>query len=134
MPEPEQHYFLAVFYQHGRDPRIQKGADGYRDYFTKEQLQKAAWSLMQSGQPECGLYHADGTVGRGQIVESFTWPDGAPDWPMTAVDGTQVVVKAGDWLGKVLPDAVSWDLYERGLISGMSIQGAGRRVKRSTRV
>jgi hypothetical protein len=129
---PEQHYILAVFHQAGPDPRIAKGVDGSRDYFTKEELQKACWSLMQSGRPECGLFHLDGTQGRGQIVESFLWPEGAPDWTLTAHDGSQQVIKSGDWLGKILPDAFSWELVEKGLVGGVSIQGLSRRVKRST--
>jgi len=128
----EPHYFLTVFHQAGPDPRIVKGADGSRDYFTKDELRKACWSLMQSGVPEVGLFHADGTVGHGQIVESFLWPDGAPDWHVVAADGSEVVIKEGDWLGRILPDEVAWNLYKAGHIGGVSIQGQARR-RRITR-
>jgi hypothetical protein len=132
MADDTPHYILACFHQAGPDPRIVKGMDGSRDFFTKEELQKACWSLMQSGAPTVGLFHQDGTEGRGQIVESFLWPDDAPDWSMTATDGTTVVIKAGDWCGKILPDEVAWDLYKAGRVGGVSIQGQAKRRKRST--
>lgn len=127
---PEQRFLLTIGYQAGPDPRIQRGADGYRDYFTPEELEKAAWSLLRSGAPTCGLYHVDGTEGAAEIVESMIWR--ADPWLIKAVDGTQVTVKAGDWLAGLLCDQAAWDLYKRGRIGGVSPQGAAKRRRPSS--
>ena len=127
---PEQRFLLTIGYQAGPDPRIQRGADGYRDYFTPEELEKAAWSLLRSGAPACGLYHVDGTEGAAEIVESMIWR--ADPWLIKAVDGTEVIVKAGDWLAGLLCDQTAWDLYKRGRIGGVSPQGAAKRRRPSS--
>jgi hypothetical protein len=122
----EQQYLLAVAYQAGRDDRIAKGLDGGRDYFTEAELEKAAWSLLnRDAAPEVGLYHADGTVGHARVVESYIYR-GAP-WTLTAVDGTEQVIKAGDWLIGLQCDDYAWQLYKTGLVQGVSLQGRARR-------
>ncbi len=60
-----QRYVLGVAYQAGKDPRIAKGQDGGRDYFTEAELEKAAWSFLQAG-PQVGMFHVDGTEGEKQ--------------------------------------------------------------------
>lgn len=121
MAEQEQRYVLGVAYQAGPDPRIQRGADGGRDYFTPEELEKAAWSFLKNG-PQVGLFHADGTVGHAEVVESYIWR-GDP-WDL----GDGVVVKAGDWLVGAILDEVAWDLYKSGRVTGWSPQGSARRI------
>lgn len=127
---PEQRFLLTIGYQAGQDPRIQRGADGYRDYFTPEELEKAAWSLLRSGAPTCGLFHLDGTEGAAEIVESMIWR--ADPWLIKAVDGTEVTVKSGDWLAGLLLDPAAWDLYKRGKVGGVSPQGAAKRRRSSS--
>lgn len=122
MPE-EQRYVLGVAYQAGPDPRIQRGADGGRDYFTPEELEKAAWSFLKNG-PAVGLFHANGTEGHATVVESYVWR--GPDWDL----GDGVVVKAGDWLVGAILDEVAWDLYKSGRVTGWSPQGSARRITR----
>jgi hypothetical protein len=124
----EQRYLLTVFHQAGPDPKIQKGLDGGRDYFTAEELEKACWSMLQSGVPEVGFFHGD-IVGHAQVVESYIYR--GPDWTMTADDGSQVIVKAGDWLGGLLCDEIAWELKKSGRVGGVSIQGKAKRRKRS---
>lgn len=125
-----QRYLLAVAYQAGKDERIAKGLDGHRDYFTDAELEKAAWSLLQQGHvPEVGLFHADGTVGHAQIVESYVYR--GPDWTLTAVDGSTQVIKSGTWLTGLLCDEVAWRMYETGQVSGVSLQGGARRRRSS---
>ena len=119
---PEQRYVLGIAYQAGNDPKIAKGADGARDYFTPEELEKAAWSFLPGG-AEVGLFHADGTGGHAQVVESYVYR--GPDWDL----GDGVIVKAGDWLVGAILDDVAWDLHKRGLITGWSPQGTGKRRK-----
>jgi hypothetical protein len=118
---PEQRYVLGIAYQAGIDPKIAKGADGALDYFTPAELEKACWSFLPGG-AEVGLFHADGTQGHAQVVESYIYR--GPDWDL---DG--VIVKSGDWLVGAILDEVAWDLHKRGLITGWSPQGVGKRRK-----
>ena len=121
----EQRFVLSVAYQAGRDPRIRKGQDGGRDCFTPEQLEKAAWSFMRNG-PKGGTFHVDGTVGAITYTESSIYR--GPDWVVTGPDGRTTVVKAGDWIVGGVLDPAAWDLYKRGLITGVSPQGTARRI------
>lgn len=120
MPD-EQRYVLGVAYQAGRDPMIKRGADGGRDFFSKEELEKAAWGFLQNG-PETGLFHADGTEGAATVVESYIYR--GPDWHI----GNDVVVKSGDWLVGAILDEHAWELYKAGRVTGWSPQGSARRI------
>jgi hypothetical protein len=117
-------YVLGIAYQAGRDPRIKKGADGARDFFTAEELERAAWWFAKSDR-EVGIFHADGTTGAAEVVESYVYR--GPDWVVKNVDGEDVVVKAGDWLLGAVLDDHSWRMYQDGRITGWSPQGSGRR-------
>lgn len=125
MPNEEQRYVLGIAYQAGPAPEIKRGADGGRDYFSPDELEKAAWEFMKSRL--VGLFHGpDETVGHADVVESYIYR--GPDWDL----GDGVVVKAGDWLiGAVLDDA-AWQLHKAGKITGWSPQGTARRLTRST--
>ncbi|MFF1284297.1 XkdF-like putative serine protease domain-containing protein [Streptomyces sp. NPDC058299] len=121
MPQPEQRYVLGVAYQAGRDPRIKRGADGGRDFFSKEELEKAAWGFLPKG-ATVGLFHADATEGSATVVESYIYR--GPDWDL----GNDVVVKSGDWLLGAILDERAWQLYKSGQITGWSPQGSARRI------
>lgn len=121
----EQRYVLGIAYQAGRDPKIRRGMDGLRDYFTPAELEKAAWSFMADGGRQIGIEHIDGTIGAARPVESFIWR-----WdptPMTAVDGTRVLVKSGDWLLGAICSPVAWALVKSGQVTGWSPQGVAKR-------
>ena len=122
MPE-EQRFVLGIAYQAGPDPRITKGADGGRDYFTPEELEKAAWNCVRQG-PVVGLHHVDGTEGAAEIVESYIYR--GPDWDL----GDGIVVKAGDWLIGAILDPKAWALQQAGKLNGWSPQGTARRRRR----
>jgi Putative phage serine protease XkdF len=115
-----QRYVLGVAYQAGPDPKIAKGADGGRDYFTEAELEKAAWKFLQNG-PQVGLYHLDGTAGAATVVESYIYR--GPDWDL----GDGIVVKSGDWLMGAILDDRAWQLYRAGKLNGWSPQGVARR-------
>lgn len=121
MPVPEQRYVLGVAYQSGPDPMIKRGADGGRDFFSAEELEKAAWGFLQKG-AAVGLFHADGTEGAATVVESYIYR--GPDWPLD----NGVVVKSGDWLVGAILSERAWQLYKSGQITGWSPQGAARRI------
>lgn len=117
----EQRYVLGIAYQAGPDPAIEKGADGHRDYFTPDELEKAAWGFMADGGRQVGLFHGpDDTVGHFTVTESYIWR--GPDWDM---DGT--VVKAGDWLIGGVCDEQAWRLVKTGQVTGFSPQGSAKR-------
>ena len=115
----EQRYVLGIAYQAGQNPLIAKGADGARDFFTAEELEKAAWSFMKN-RPVVGLFHTDGTEGHFQVTESYIYR--GPDWPMG-----DVIVKSGDWLIGGLCDEPAWRLVKERKVTGFSPQGVARR-------
>lgn len=119
----DQRYVLGIAYQAGPDPRIRRGADGGRDFFSEAELEKAAWSFLRNG-PQVGLFHADGTEGAAEIVESYVYR--GPDWDL----GGGVVVKSGDWLIGAILDEPAWRLYKSGRVTGFSPQGMARRITR----
>lgn len=124
----EQRYLLTVAHQAGQDERIVKGKDGRRDFFSAQELEKAAFSFIPNG-AQVGLFHIDGTVGRAEVVESYIYR--GPDWTIAAVDGSEQIVKSGDWLVGMICDPVAWELYKTGRVSGVSIQGKGKRRRSS---
>lgn len=121
MADQPQRYILAIAYKAGLDPRITKGADGGRDYFTAEELEKAAWSYLANGSPQVGIGHLDGTTGAATVVESYVWR--GPDWDF----GDGLVVTKGDWLIGMILDEPAWALAQQGKLSGLSPQGTARR-------
>jgi hypothetical protein len=125
MPEA-QRFVLGIAYQAGPDPRIAKGIDGGRDYFTAEELEKAAWSFLRNG-PQVNAFHVDGTEGCAVVVESSIHR--GPDWDL----GDGIVVKAGDWLVGAILDDRAWELHKAGKINGWSPQGTARRRRRVVR-
>jgi hypothetical protein len=125
MTDQPQRFVLGIAYQAGRDPRIAKGADGARDFFTAAELEKAAHSFLRSG-PAVGLFHMDGTEGHATVVESYIHR--GPDWEVSP----GVVVKAGDWLVGAVLDEPAWEMYENGKITGWSPQGSATRLRSIT--
>jgi hypothetical protein len=123
--ETPQQFVLGLAYQAGRDPRISKGADGGRDFFTPEELEKACWSFLAGG-AQVGLFHVDDTLGHLRVTESYIYR--GPDWNQ----GNGVVIKAGDWLIGGICDDIAWNLVKTGRVTGFSPQGVATRrtVKR----
>jgi hypothetical protein len=110
-----------VAYQPGRDPRIAKGVDGGRDYFTPAELEKAAWSFMLNGQQH-GMFHLDGTEGAAQTVENYIYRN-----PLPWIVGDDLIVRKGTWLQGLLVDDKGWELHKQGRVGGLSPQGAAVR-------
>lgn len=120
-----QRYLLGIAYQAGPDPRIVTGADGSRDFFSPEELEKAAWAFMRTTR-SIGLFHEDGTEGHAEVVESYIHRLG----PYAMTDGT--TVNPGDWLIGVICDEIAWNLYINGDITGFSPQGSATRRRSTT--
>lgn len=119
LEQSQTRYLLGLAYPAGMDDQIVTGADGARDFFTPEELEKAAWAFMQSTR-DIGLYHEDGTEGHATVVESYIYR--GPDW-----DTGDTVIKAGDWLIGVICDDLAWGLFLDGFITGFSPQGTAKR-------
>lgn len=122
---PERRVTLHVAYPANK-PDAAVAADGFRDFASPEAVENAAWSFMLKS-PEVGLWHQDGTSGCGRICESYVYR--GPDWRMTAADGSEQVIKAGDWLVAIQWTPETWQLIKDGKIRGVSMQGSASRRK-----
>jgi hypothetical protein len=120
--EPTRRYTLAVAYPADK-PDVAKARDGYRDFVGKEVLQDAAWAYLKDHRV-VGAWHAKDGEGAGEVVESYVWPDGAPDWQP---EGSEYVVKSGDWLMGVVWEPDAWAEIEAGRMRGLSPQGKAQR-------
>lgn len=142
----EMQFLYGIAYQAGPDPRITKGMDGGRDWFTEAELERAAHAFMLNGQSH-GVMHIDGTEGVAKTVESGIYRNPVP-WLASDDVSVQkalaelaaeverlagpgdIVVRKGDWgLGALLDDP-AWRMYKEGRFSGWSPQGSARRKKR----
>lgn len=123
--EEERRFSLGLSYPANKvDVAVAK--DGFRDFAPPSVLEECAWRYMTKSR-ELGLYHEDGTEGHGTVVESYIYR--GPDWTVAAPDGSQQVIKAGDWLLGVIWDEETWPLVKTGLINGFS--PTGRAARRS---
>ena len=123
--EDERRYTLTVAYPANKaDTAV--AADGYRDFAGPQAVEDACWEYTTKSR-QVGLWHADGTDGAGDVVESYIYR--GPDWSIEAADGSMQVIKAGDWLLGIRWSEQTWPLVKQGLIGGVSMQGtASRRV------
>lgn len=123
----ERRFTLGLAYPADR-PDVSVASDGHRDFAGADVLEAAAWSyLTKSG--SVGLHHLDGTEGHGRVVESYIFR--GPDWHVTAVDGSEQVIKAGDWLMGTVWDEPTWAAVKRRELNGLSPQGRAQRRKPS---
>jgi hypothetical protein len=120
--DAERRFTLTVAYPVDR-PDVTVAQDGYRDFASKQAVEDAAWSFMQS--PAIGLWHEDGTDGAGTVCESYIYR--GPDWTVKASDGSEQVIKDGYWMLGVLWSEDTWPLVKNGDIGGVSMQGKARR-------
>lgn len=122
MPEnaaPERRFVLGIAY-----PALRK--DGHGEWMTPETVEATAWEFLRSGR-QIGVFHADGTVGHADVVESYIHR-GAPE-TYDLGDGASVTVNPGDWVLGAIFDAQLWSLLKAGQLDGWSIDGTGRRRK-----
>lgn len=125
--DEETKYTLTVAYP-ADSPDVAKARDGFQDFARAETVEKAAWSYMRSAinnGGEIGALHEDGTEGDGILVESYVYR--GPDWAVKAADGSEQVIKSGDWLVGVIWSDTAWDSFKSGESTGVSMQGMARR-------
>lgn len=121
--EPERQFTLGLAYPVNRAD-VAKARDGFRDFVAPEVLEEAAWNYLRKG-ASVGLLHAKGTDGAGTVVESYIYR--GPDWHLKAVDGSEQVIVAGDWLLGTVWDTPAWAAIKRQQLRGYSPQGPVRR-------
>lgn len=116
-------YTLSMGYP-ADTPDHEVARDGHLDFASADAVEKAAWGFLANG-GQVGLLHQDGTEGSGQIVESYIYR--GPDWLVPAADGSEQVVKAGDWLIGTVWNQDAWAAIEKGELGGTSMQGTAMR-------
>jgi len=119
----ERQYTLQVAYP-ADSPDVGRARDGFQDFASKDAVEKAAWSYMEKAR-NVGLMHTEGTDGAVTVVESYIYL--GPDWPITAANGSDQVVKAGDWMIGIHWGDDAWNMIKSGEIGGVSMQGAAKR-------
>lgn len=125
--DDERRYTLTVAYP-ANSPDAGVARDGFQDFAGSVAVENAAWDYMTKSR-NVGLWHQDGTDGAGEVVESYVYR--GPDWQITAADGSEQVVKAGDWLLGIRWSEDTWGLIKKGEIGGVSMQGKAQRRKPS---
>lgn len=133
--EPERRYTLNVIYPADKAD-VAVALDGHRDFASKAVVESAAWNYMRNHRT-VGAFHspehaaASGQAyepsGSAEVVESYIYR--GPDWAIKAADGSEVVIRAGDWLGGLIWTPAAWELIKAGKIGGVSVDGAARRRK-----
>lgn len=123
--DDERRYTLTVAYPANK-PDAGVARDGHQDFASAAEVENMAWDYMLKSR-QVGLWHENGTEGSGDVVESYIYR--GPDWRITAADGSEQVVKSGDWLLGVRWAEDTFPLVKSGEIGGVSMQGkANRRV------
>lgn len=133
--DPERRYTLNVIYPADKAD-VAVALDGHRDFASKAVVEDAAWNFMRN-HGQVGVAHspehaaAMGTAfkadGAAEVVESYIYR--GPDWVIKAADDSEVVVKAGDWLGGFIWTPADWADIQAGKINGVSAEGGARRRK-----
>src|ERR1035441_5453404 len=100
---------------------VARAKDGHIDFVSKDALRTCAHKYLLH--PEVSMYHQKGTEGKAQVVESYVWPDGAPDWVVG-----DTFIKEGDWLVTCIWNEESWPLVKAGIVNGWSPEGGAKRV------
>jgi|SRR5579863_146481 len=99
-------------------------ADSHIDFAGRSAVERACWSFTAKSR-SIGLGHRDGTEGHGTVVESGIHR--GPDWVVKNEDGTQKVIKDGDWVMAVQWDQPTWELIKSKRLNGLSPQGRAKR-------
>lgn len=123
--DDEKRYLLTVAYP-AMKADVSVAQDGFRDFAPAAVIEKAAWNFMLKG-AKLGLWHEAGHEGCAQTVESYVYR--GPDWTIKADNGSDQIIKAGDWLLGVICDEPTWAMYKSGAIGGVSPQGTAKRKK-----
>jgi hypothetical protein len=117
--EPERRFTLCLAYGVDR-PDLTRAQDGYRDMAGADAVEQAAWEFLAKSR-QIGLFHANGTEGAGEVVESYVHR--GPPWLLKNAAGQECRVGTGDWLLGVIWSPEAWRLIKSGKVTGVSMQG-----------
>jgi len=119
----EKRYTLGPWY-------VPNQKDAHGEWTDPEELQKALWGYVESGDRDIRLQHNVNVVA-GKWVEAMMWPH-AVEVPMLKAD-TQEIVKttfpAGTAFLGVQWEPWAWELVKKGEIRGFSIGGTGSPIE-----
>jgi hypothetical protein len=121
--DDERKYTLMVAYP-ADSADVGIARDGFQDFASPAEVEKACWSYMEKSR-QIGAFHQDGTEGAGTLVENYIYR--GPDWAIKAADGSEQVIKSGDWLWGVRWSEDGWNLIKSGEATGASMQGGAKR-------
>jgi len=119
----EQRYTLGPWYVPNR-------ADAHGEWTDSDELQKALWGYVESGDRDIRLQHNVEIVA-GKWVEAMTWPH-PMEVPMLQADTGQITkttFPAGTVFLGVQWKPWAWELVKKGEIRGYSIGGTGSGVE-----
>ncbi len=135
--EPDRRYTLNVVYPADKAD-IARALDGHRDFASKAVVEDAAWNYMRKYR-EVGTFHTEEqaaaagatlkSAGAAELVESYIYR--GPDWTVQAADGSEQVIKSGDWLAGFIWSPEDWQLIQDGKIGGVSVEGKAKRRRPS---
>ena len=105
----EQRFILGLAYQCGRDPRIAKAQDGGAATSSPPTSSSAPATLsspaaVQVGAVSHGPPVRDGSHGRDR---ELIYRNEVP-WVIKAADGSEQVIKCGDWVIGGICDDIGW--------------------------
>ena len=131
--EAERRYTLCVIYPADKAD-VAVALDGHRDFASKAVVEDAAWNYMRNYR-QVGVAHSPehaASMGvafkasdAADVVESYIYR--GPDWLIKASDGSEVMIKAGDWLGGFIWSPETWADIQAGKVNGMSAEGGAIR-------
>lgn len=117
VPDSPKRFVLGVAYP-------ADAVDGHGEFMASAELEQTAWDFCRKHR-QIGFYHADGTTSHGEVVESYIHR-GDP-WVTTAIDGSEQVIKSGDWVLGALFDEIGFHQVVSEAADGWSIDGVMKR-------
>jgi hypothetical protein len=120
-PDNPKRFVLGVAYPPDR-------ADGHGEWMGRDELEKVAWDYVKKHR-RVGWFHA-GIEGHAEIVESYIWPEGAPDWVTKDLDGNDQRVYSGCWVLGAQLDEPGFEMVLSQKADGWSIDGVAKRRAR----
>jgi 2'-5' RNA ligase len=119
--EASRRFTLAPWY-------VPDTLDAHGEWATPDDVQQALWGYVDSGDRDVRLQH-DRTVSAGRWVEAVTWPYEV-ELPMQQASGTvtKETYPPGTVFLGVVWEPWSWELVQKGMVTGLSIGGKAARV------
>ncbi|KKK92788.1 hypothetical protein LCGC14_2699420, partial [marine sediment metagenome] len=125
----DEQYTFGVVYK-ATESKKSPELDAHREYIISEDLQKAAWGYVKTGDRRVYLQHGvQGIIPLGEWVDLVTWPyEVTTELKLPGQKAKKTMIPAGSvWMG-VLWNDMGWDLVKAGQIRGFSLGGFQKKV------